>query len=231
MTRTDVVLDVPYQAQINRDACGAAALAMVYQSFGVQCTQEEIWPRTARPGPGRALRTKTWLLCADALRLGFSALTIKALDPWEMLRECAAQNIRAILNHRLSNATPAGHYSVLVAIDADHVVLHDPQIGPQRRLSRTELLDLWCRRLSDLEITGRVLLAVARGSQGPHLCATCGCELPRIVTCRNCRQSVQLDPASVLGCFSNGCDQRRWEQLFCPYCDCAFLPQGPSIRT
>ncbi|HZZ81684.1 MAG TPA: cysteine peptidase family C39 domain-containing protein [Gemmataceae bacterium] len=224
-----LVLDIPYQRQINRDACGAAALAMIYESFGVPCSQEEIWPRTACPGPGPSARTKTWLLCADALRLGFSALTIKALDPWQMLRECAAQNIRAILNHRLSNATPAGHYSVLVAIDENQVVLHDPQLGPQWRLSRVELLDLWCRRLSDLEITGRVLLAVARGSRALHLCATCGCELPRTIACRNCRQSIPLDPTSLLGCFSKACDQRRWEQLFCPYCDGALLPQGPNI--
>lgn len=220
-----LVLDVPYQRQINRDACGAAALAMVYESFGVKCSQEEIWPRTACSGPGRLARTKTWLLCADALRLGFSALTIKACDPWRMLRECAAQNIRVILNHRLSNATPAGHYSVLVAIDDNHVVLHDPQLGPQRRLSHGELLDLWCRRLSDLEITGRVLLAVSQGPRAPHLCAACGYELPQVLACRGCRQAVSLSPACLLGCFSRGCEQRRWEQLFCPYCDAAFLPE------
>jgi hypothetical protein len=222
------VLDVPYQRQINGDACGAAALAMVYESFGVKCSQEQIWLRTACRELGRPPRTKTWLLCADALGLGFSALTIKARDPWQTLRDCAAQNVRAILNHRLSNATPAGHYSVLVAIDENHVVLHDPQLGPERRLSQAELLDLWCRRLSDLEITGRVLLAVARRPRLPHPCATCGCELPQIVACRGCRQSVPLDPVSLLGCVSEVCDQRRWEQLFCPYCDCVLSPEGPN---
>lgn len=223
-------LPIPYERQITSDACGAAALAMVYRSFGLTCSQDEIWPRSARAGHLRVPRTKTWLLCADALNLGLAAMTLKVCDPWSTLQLCAQQNIRAIVNHRLSNETPVGHYSVLVAIDDQHVLLHDPQLGPERRLSRDELLDLWGRRIGDWEITGRVLLAVARPSPAAHVCPQCGAEAARSMRCAACGEPVPLEPARLLGCLDAQCAERTWEQLFCPHCDFAVNPSMLSAQ-
>lgn len=216
-------VEVPYQRQFGADACGAAALAMVYASFGLPCIQQEIWPRTATVGLGRSPRTKTWLMCADALSLGFAAVTIKAREPWQILQSCAEQGIRAILNHRLSNEVPLGHYSVLVAIDDEHVELHDPQLGPSRSLSRDELLDLWGRRIGDREITGRILLAIDRPTLAPYACRSCG-GAAHSLTCPGCRQVVPVEPGIVLRCLDSVCGERTWEQLFCPHCDYALAP-------
>ncbi len=37
---------------------------------------------------------------------------------------------RVVLNHRLDAASALGHYTVLVKLDREGVVLHDPHFGP-----------------------------------------------------------------------------------------------------
>src|SRR5439155_26107526 len=106
-------------------------------------TQSAVWQAVARPGPGGVPRTSTWRLCADALRRGLAALTLQARDPWEVLRRGPPRAVRLLLNHRPHADSPAGHYSVLVRVDEAGVVVHDPQVGPARRLTRGGLLELW----------------------------------------------------------------------------------------
>src|SRR5438445_299852 len=97
--------DIPYEEQADRRACGAASLCMVYRSFGLACSQPEVWARVARPGPREIPRSNTHQLCADALGLGLAALTLRARDPWRVLELCVRNSVRAILNYR---PTPTG---------------------------------------------------------------------------------------------------------------------------
>src|ERR1039458_7519142 len=96
----------------------------------------------------------------------------RALSSKKSLREiadlprseaCASpeSGIRAILNHRPSADSTAGHYTVLVEVEAQDVVLHDPYYGPSRRVSHAELLELWQPGFSNSEIAGYILIAIA----------------------------------------------------------------------
>ncbi len=209
---------IPYEQQHERRSCGAAALYMVYRSLGLPATQSEIWERVARPGPWGTPRTNTKRLVADAHTLGLAALVLKASQPWPLLQQCAANDLRVILNHLLTSGSPAGHYSVLVGVTDDHVVLHDPAGRPDRRLSKAELQDLWGPARGRSETAGHVLVAIAAAPQGAP-CQRCRTEIPALVACPTCRQAIPLQPAAALGCVQPGCPARLWERLFCPSCD------------
>ncbi len=199
--------------------CGAASLAMVYRSFGKQSSQRRIWERIARPGPNARRAARTNLLAVNALHHGLSALVLQASDPWQTLVQSAATGVRVILNHRLQADSPLGHYSVLVGIDDREVTLHDPQFGPNRRLERDELLDLWRPTPGPCEIVGQILVAIAPPEEDTAPCEFCGTTLPRSVPCPACQAAIPLQPTAPLGCVQETCPARTWRHLFCPYCD------------
>src|SRR5262245_28619540 len=134
---------IPYEAQLTARMCGAAALCMVYRSFGLDCTQAEVWKAIQEAGPDGAPGTKTHLLAQDALGRGLAALVVQANRPWATLQACTLHNVRAILNHRLSLERPEGHYSAVAEINDREAFLHDPLLGPSRRQSRADLLQMW----------------------------------------------------------------------------------------
>jgi hypothetical protein len=133
------------------------------------------------------------------------------------LQRCADPAVRIILNHRLSQEQLAGHYTVLVGISDREIVVHDPLLGPQRRLGRDEFLKLW--QPAGYQVIGRVFLAVAESSPAVSSCSRCGLLLPDTVVCPCCKESISLRPASVLGCGGKRCEARTWDQVFCPGCD------------
>jgi len=210
---------ISYEKQFDARTCGAAALCMVYRSFGLACTQSEVWRRIARPGPWNLPRSNTRLLCADALSIGLDALIFKARDPWRVLELSLAQGIRVILNHRPTPKSQAGHYSVLVGLDGEDVVLHDPHFGPLRHLTRDEMLELWRSDLGRSEIAGWVLVAFTNAPASALVCELCVTNTRESVPCVNCERSIPLHPGAVLGCVSATCRARTWERIHCPYCD------------
>jgi len=215
-------MDIPYEAQLRqgrRRWCGAAALVMVYRSLGIDCSQPAMWEAIARPSRAGRPAARTYLLAADALRRGLAAVVFEAADPWRALRRCAEHGLRAIVNHRVRADSPLGHYSVLVEIDDQHAVLHDPQWGPARRLARSDLLSLWLPSGEGCEIRGRVLVAVAKPELAARLCPTCGTPPPATVVCPRCRGKIPFSPSAALGCTGASCPSREWETVFCPHCD------------
>jgi hypothetical protein len=213
---------ISYEKQIdpeNGRMCGAAALAMVYGSFGQAIGQAEIWPRISKYNRVRSLAAATHLMTRDALNRGLEAVAIQAANPLVALRSCQDNGIRAILNHRLREDIATGHFTVLVDINGEHVVLHDPYFGPSRRVGYAELLELWRPRYLNAEISGNMLIGIAAPAPDPPPCRLCGTVIPPSVTCPGCGQPVPLRPAAVLGCVSGGCPGRLWNYLCCPSCD------------
>jgi Peptidase C39 family len=212
----------PYEMQsdphANR-ACGAACLSMVYRSFGKEVPQAQIWPAIAKQNHRGSLASTTHLMAEDALGRGLSALVVQARHPLHALRLCHESGVRAILNHRLNRSAPAGHFSVLINIDDKSVLLHDPFLGPSRRLSQAELLELWQPRLPNSEIVGNVLIGVAAEPPALPACQLCRTPIPSEVECPKCKNPVSLQPAVLLGCISNACIARMWEYICCPSCD------------
>src|SRR5437762_197108 len=94
---------VPYEKQQGDHTCGAAALCMVYRAFGIECTQTEIWERVAKARYG-SKRARTYLLAADAIERGLSALVIKASEPWRILQRCHEHGVLPIINHRMDTS-------------------------------------------------------------------------------------------------------------------------------
>jgi hypothetical protein len=213
---------LPYERQLdlhNNRLCGAASLSMIYRSFSKAIPQAEIWPRISKLNRLGSVGSATYLMAQDALSRGFAALAIQARHPLQVLRLCRDNDIRAVLNHRIREDSPAGHYTVLVEIDGDSVVVHDPYFGPSRRLATTALLELWQPRYPNAEITGNMLIGIAEQSTVLPRCQVCGTLMPPAVNCPTCGQAVALQPAVLLGCVGANCPARMWNYVCCPFCD------------
>jgi hypothetical protein len=207
--------------------CGAAALCMVYRSFGMSSSQVEIAAKLTRPGPYAQSGARTHVLAQDALARGLSAIVLRASDPLGTLKLCRDRPLRAILNHRPRRESSNGHFTVLVDLEGDLVVVHDPLSGPNTRIRAEDLLQLWQPLGGASEITGNVLVVLAKERQSAGPCPKCGSSIPDAINCPVCGRSVALRPASVLGCASDSCPERAWETVFCPHCD-AILLSAPA---
>ena len=213
---------IPYERQSEPETgrtCGAACLSMVYRSFGKVIPQTQIWPAIAKPNRTGTLASTTHLMARDALTRGFSAIAIQVRHPLQALRICRQSGVRVILNHRLRQDAPTGHYSVMVDLDEKNVVLHDPYYGPARNVSHTELLELWQRRFSSSEIAGNMLIGVAAQPAPIAVCQHCQTPIPSIAECPKCAQKVPLRPSALLGCMKTECTGRMWNYICCPACD------------
>lgn len=241
MAEQSRISDVPYVKQSDSPGdrtCGAACLSMVYRAFGKEVQESAIWPQIAKPNKFGILSSTTHLMVREALQRGYAAIAIQTRYPLQSLRMCHESGIRAILNHRLRADVSVGHYAVLVEIDDQNVVLHDPLYGPLRRLPHAELLQLWQPSSSNSEIAGNVLIGIAKPPNAVTGCALCQALIPTHVECPNCTEPVSLQPAPLLGCISTTCLGRLWHYLCCPACDHMWSfdiseeerAQGPGIH-
>ena len=218
----EVATTVPYDRQTDtqtRRDCGAACLSMVYRSLGKEVTTAEIWPKIAKKNNFGSIASTTHLMVKDAMSRDLAAVAFVTRHPLQTLRHCCESGTRAILNHRQTADSPAGHYTVLVDVDARDVVLHDPMSGPSRRVPHDELLELWQPRLPASEIPGYLLIAIADEPPAATACWLCHAPLPAAVACPRCKEPVGLQPAGALGCLDNSCVARMWHYLCCPACD------------
>jgi hypothetical protein len=214
--------EIPYERQddpTSNRMCGAAALCMVYRSFGLSIPQAELAPRLRQPGAPGNSSARTHLLAQDALSRGLGAVVLRAREPHRSLRQVHHQPVRLILNHRLRRDSASGHFSVLVRVGQQEAVVHDPQRGPNTRLPLDDLIELWRPLGGPSEISGNVFVAVTAARTAPARCPTCTAALPDTVVCPACRKPFPLHPAAVLGCMDTSCAGRTWDVLFCPYCD------------
>jgi hypothetical protein len=213
---------MPYEKQADPQdgrMCGAAALSMVYRSLGLPVTQREVWPKIARHNFRGSLAGSAHLIIRDALDRGLAALGVQARNPVQVLRRCQEAGVRAVLNHRLAEDVSTGHFTVLVEVGKDDVVVHDPHFGPSRHVRQPDLLDLWRPRYLNSEIVGNVLIGIAPRGEGTAACAACQTPIPATLLCPGCGQPIPLRPAALLGCMRADCPARQWDGICCPFCD------------
>jgi hypothetical protein len=213
---------IPYEKQSNPQTnrgCGAACLSMVYRSFGKEIPQAEIWPLIAKQNRFGSIASTTHLMAQHAVGQGFSAVVIQARHPLQVLRLCREAGIRAILNQRAQPDVSTGHYTVLVDVDDRNVVVHDPSLGPSRRMSYAELLQMWQPQSPNSEILGNVVIGIAAEPSVIPACEFCHTKIPSKVDCPRCKKAVGLTPAAMLGCIRDGCIARMWNYVACPSCD------------
>lgn len=128
-------LDVPYLPQTEA-LCGGAAVAMVFRYWGDRHADvQQFAPLVDREAGGiaddvlvEAIRQRRW----QANRLTGSIETIRD-------RLARGQPLVLLLEDRPGRY----HYVVAVGTDADHIIVHDPALGPSRRLAVDELLRAW----------------------------------------------------------------------------------------
>ena len=148
--------------------CGAAALCMVLQDFGIDLSQEQIWDEIKTPvSPAKPneFRIETYRLAAFAYNYGIDAIVGRLKEPFTFLERLHGEHgYRLILNHRVRQDSPLGHFSVFVKMDADDqtILLHDPQKGPNRKISTLELAELWKPTGQNCEISGNVAVLFFR---------------------------------------------------------------------
>jgi hypothetical protein len=232
---SNTALDIPYERQsdpMSNRMCGAAALCMVYRSFGIKASQAELGPKLTRPGLNSNLAARSFLVAQEALTRGLSALVLRAKDPLRILKVCHRPQLRAILNHRLHIESASGHFTVLVDLDGEAVIVHDPQFGSHLRFILSDIVKLWRPLGPSSEITGNVLVILAQDPPPAAPCPRCGGVIPESLACPGCQNPVSLRPASVLGCMGDSCPERTWQTLFCPYCDADLMgPPGMGFRS
>jgi hypothetical protein len=213
---------IPFEQQSDpgtHRGCGAACLSMVYKSFGKEVPQADIWPVIAKPNRFGVVSSTTHLMALHALGQGFDAVIVQARHPIQVLRLCREGGIRAILNQRPRPDVATGHYTVLVDIDDKTVVVHDPALGPSRRMTHAELMQLWQPQSAASEITGNVVIGIAADPVAMPGCEFCHTAIPERVDCPRCKKVVGLSPNALLGCIRDGCIARMWNYVACPSCD------------
>lgn len=213
---------IPYEAQQNVGTsrrCAAAALNMVYRSYGLSVPQGAVWRVITVPDGLGGLFAKTYRLPFDAMLRGLSAVALKALDPIAALQTALAADVRVIMNHRQREDTGLGHFTVALHADASGVAFHDPELGPDRRLDVGTLRALWQPAHNPCEIAGNILIAVAQQPPQPGQCGACGTAVPTGMRCSECLHSFPLQPTVALGCSNAACTSRLWEVVVCPFCD------------
>jgi Peptidase C39 family len=212
-------------------SCGADCLSMVYKSFGKDVAQAEIWPLIAKPNRFGSIASTTHLMALNAIHQGFSAVIVQARHPLQVLRLCHEAGIRAIINQRPQPGVQTGHYTVLVDMDNTSVVLYDPDLGPSRRMSHADLLQLWQPQSADSEILGSVVIGITAEPAPIPACQFCQTVIPAKVDCPKCRKAVGLTPAALLGCIREGCIARMWNYVACPSCDYVWSFNEAGIST
>jgi len=141
--------------------CGAAALCMVLRDFRINVSQEQIWNEIKTPVPAQPnrFRIETYRLAAFAIKSGINAIVGRIRKPLTFLEKLRCERgYRLILNHRIREDSPLGHFTVFLGMDASDqtVLLHDPQKGPNRKISWAELATLWKPVRQNCEISGHV---------------------------------------------------------------------------
>jgi len=141
--------------------CGAAALCMVLRDFGIDASQEQIWDEMKTPVPEKpdVFRINTYRLAAFALKCGINAIVGRLRKPLAFLEKLRSERgYRLILNHRIRADSPLGHFTVFTKMETSDqtIFLHDPQKGPNRKISWAELANLWKPVGENCEISGYV---------------------------------------------------------------------------
>jgi len=223
---------IPFEAQMNVDGqrtCGAAALNMIYKSMGLDLPQTAIWRVISLPDAHGTRYARTYRMAFDAMLRNVHAVAFRANDPIRAVRETLHSGCDVIMNHRLQNDTGYGHYTVALAADDEFIHFHDPQFGPAQKRTGENMRELWRVRHNDCEITGDILIALARNATS-HACTTCGSQLPENIPCSQCLGTFSLQPAVGLGCVKNSCDGKLWQSILCPYCDVLLAADSYSTQ-
>jgi ABC-type bacteriocin/lantibiotic exporter with double-glycine peptidase domain len=167
------VLQVPYRQQISEASCGVAAFEMVYRHFRPsklsKFSQKKIFERLKEPVPGGgAQRVSTDSLVTEALKRRLSAGWGRVNPSPERLIEqvrffTESEKIPLIACQQWHANPNLGHFRVIVGIDENEVIFHDPEPehgGKAQHLAIPQFIEAW-RLTPGGNVTGGVAIWIA----------------------------------------------------------------------
>jgi len=148
-------LKVPYIKQINENACGAAALEMVYSYYNYKNFSQKdlmIKHQELEPHGSGNFRLSTDNLVLNARQNGFNTILARAI--WRSIPEVIAliefavdSGVPLIVCQKFTVEQPLiGHFRIVVGIDNDSIYLHDPSIdsgGENLKWPIDKFIDFW----------------------------------------------------------------------------------------
>lgn len=184
--------------------CGLAAMRMVLPPLG-KTPPKNLWD-IIRGGKNDS---STRNMAQAALLLGLNALITRAARPWDALNHILnTPDVYVILNHRISENSPLGHFSVMTDLTPTHITTHDPQFGPYHKMTFSHFLKLWTPlECIPCEITPRIMLILGK-------------DPGKYYRCPECKKKF---PLSLMELTKN-----YTEKIFCPWCDHGFIRKNRS---
>jgi Peptidase C39 family len=230
-------LVIPYEAQLDGPTnrmCGAAALVMVFKSFGLTADQTQIWQQVRTQAADGTWYAMSDSIGAFALNNGLRAVIARINQPIPVLATSWDNQVRVIINRRLAQDSFLGHFTVVAGITTGAVIEHDPQNGPNLPMPDATLLQLWTANgpCPPCEITGNIMIAFDQPGPTPpaEVCAAHHGQ-PSALTCESttCQgKAVPFGIVPAVGCAYQECAQRTWEVVICPWCNAEVTP--PSLN-
>lgn len=164
-------LPVPYIRQINQNACGAAALMMIYKYYGLEDVgQKDIYEKYAEKEPHGSgnFRIRTEHMVQDARDRNFEAdwNCVNYVDSDESMDELRILihefKIPVIVCQKYTNREPLiGHFRVVLDMTETDVLLHDPDIiigEASQKWPIEKFMQFW-QRTGD-NVVGGVMIAI-----------------------------------------------------------------------
>lgn len=170
------ILKVPHIKQTAETTCGAAALSMIYQFYGLKMeTEAKIWDRLKEPrhlNPSEEF-IQTSKLAEDAKKNGFYYIIGQAV--WNNLEKSVALleeflRIEApiIVCQKFTKDSVIGHFRIVMGIEDDSIILNDPSSEEEFSvMSKSDFFEMW-QKCSD-EVIGGQFVAILDSKQAKQL--------------------------------------------------------------
>lgn len=132
------VIDVPYFKQDTDYTCGPTSLQMILAYYGVKDSEKHLAKLLHTTHSRGTWRVSMYQLAVD---LGFHCYVNDdaSLAEMKFLLELEIPPIVRFLEREEDE----DHYGVVVGMTDDHVIIHDPWSGPQRRFDKEDFTRRW----------------------------------------------------------------------------------------
>lgn len=161
-------ISIEHKKQGRETSCGAAALAMIYQSLGKnRLTEDVLWEKLSVERPNaqvgeRYLRTLP--MAESAKEFGFSyfwglAVLNNRKNALQPIREFVSRSIPVVVCQKVSEENHWGHFRVVVGVGKSFVELHDPAKDKMEKMPISRFMELWGQTSND-EVLGGEFFAI-----------------------------------------------------------------------
>lgn len=134
-------LAVPFFHQDTNFTCGPAALEMVLAYYGVRISEMRLRKKLHTESSPLLAGTSHGHLIDLARSLGFFSYANEGAELDEV--QLFLHRKMPVLVDYTEPSSDEGHYSVVIGMENDHVILNDPWNGPEFCLTQHRFLERW----------------------------------------------------------------------------------------